>query len=313
MIRSRVVQKNYCVSLSLLLSALAMGACAADPESSTPDLQLRERSLNESGFSAQIANACLDAPTAPGCSISILDARGASVAPKAEGLGGSTLSPMLFDSAKVGNYTIYKWPATLPVRDYERLGAEMTQYAWLVGTWLHRGVDGAGEKEWASYRRDDQERAILKSASRGTKSYCETVVAELVDGLVREGSKYRQYGNCGEGREIGTCLALKAGFSEDEIRVCGSRNDHYFSLVKHSDPAKKWCILDRWKEINHSNFECGVDWDEAHRKVTYKGENVLRRNERTGTPEISRWFQDVTCVPLPAFIRMGAPRTRFVR
>ena len=106
---------------------------------------------------------------------------------------------------------------------------------------------------------------------------------------------YAPYGNCGEGGRVGACLALKAGFSKGKIRTCASSNDHFFAMVKQSDPAQKWCVLDRWPLVASDNFACGVDWDEAGRGVTHNGVNMPQK-----------WFQDVKCIDFGSYLKAGA-------
>ena len=138
----------------------------------------------------------------------------------------------------------------------------MRQYSVLVGTLLKRAPVGPGEVSWTTHIRSSQYRAYRMASWMGSRSFCNKVVEQLVDRLVPGGSTYLQYGNCGEGGHVGACLAKSAGFRDSEIRVCASRNDHFFAMVKHENPFMKWCILDRWK-IAGDNFRCGIDVDTA--------------------------------------------------
>ncbi len=198
------------------------------------------------------------------------------------------------DLGTVGGKTVYRWPKSIP-HEYAALDTQMNEYAHFVGTSLHKLPSGAGETAWLTGVRADQEKNISKAARYGARVWCGQVITQLVDNLLPEGSAFRQYGNCGEGGEVGACLAYKAGFAENEIRMCASTNDHAFAMVKHTDPAQKWCLLDRWPIVEGKNFICGIDWDPVTRRVT---------NQGTAVP--SHWFERVNCATLPDYLRLVA-------
>lgn len=208
---------------------------------------------------------------------------------------------------------IYSWPKSKEVikRDFKRLGELMTEYSETVGTLLHQEPTGPGEEAWVSWIRTEQHseiesarlKAIEKERSRSgetgqlklrnvTKAWCNANVSQLVDRLVPEGSRFRQYGNCGEGGNIGACLASRSGFKESEIRLCLSANDHFFAMVYRgveNGTDHKWCILDRWPLIK--NFSCGVDLDEDRRQVSQNGRLVNQK-----------WFKRAGCTTLDKYL-----------
>jgi hypothetical protein len=208
---------------------------------------------------------------------------------------GAPLNAMPKDLKKLGDYTVFTWPKTIETRSYDKLGIQMRQYARYVGTMLHRSPEGPGEQNWSQFLRSEQYYHYTPKARKGADAYCGAVVEALIDTYVPEGSDFRQYGNCGEGGRVGACLAHKAGFKPDEIRVCESKNDHFFAMVRHSDPKRKWCILDRWNLVANENFICDVDWDKETRGITYLG-------KRSNT----EWFQRATCTPFSTYLANGA-------
>ena len=260
------------------------------------------------GFSVITSNDCSADPTGDGCDVAVSSDDGPLVDPGA--IHWAAYNPFALnlgirprDKKTVGDcagkpndcYTVYVFPAKIAARDYDDLGKQMREYAKLVGTLLHRKAKGPGEETWVSYQRSQAFSDVRAGAAKGVTAMCGAVVKSMIDSLVPEGSDFRQYGNCGEGGHVGACLATKAGFGDEEIRVCASDHDHFFGMVKHSDEAKKWCVMDRWNLINDENFECDVDWDKDKRAVTYKGEKVTQE-----------WFTDVTCVTLKTYIANGA-------
>jgi len=296
--------------LLLATSLLALAACA-NATSETEETgaaqtgasldALDPTSLFVDGFRLVTTSRCSGDLLSPGCQVAVLDSAfgnpsGARWASAPFGISTS-LSPL--DRITIGNcagqpndcYTVYAWPATLPRRDYDAIGAQMREYSKLVGTLLRRQAKGPGEESWVAYQRSENFGRVVRAMPRGTTAFCGAVVKSLVETLVPEGSEFRQYGNCGEGGHVGACLAYKAGFDENEIRVCASDNDHFFAMVRHEQPEKKWCILDRWPLINQDNFECDVDWDSSRREVTHKGAAVDKE-----------WFKQVTCVSLQQYL-----------
>lgn len=295
----------YATALMVLGSAIA--ACEApaalEREGSTTQHQTGDTvdatSLFTDGFEVVAPTSCSAESAAADCSFSL---RSDTIASAVEIGGGLQIasSPFRFglglnDKETVGSYTIYKWPAKLGDRSYDDIAAQMREYSTLVGTLLHREAKGPGEEKWADYLRSRAFTNVVAAAGKGTTAFCGAVVKNFVQSMVPEGSDYRQYGNCGEGGHVGACLAHKAGFADDEIRVCASDNDHFFAMVKHSDAAKKWCILDRWPLIASDNYACGVDWDATDRTVTHEGTAVDQD-----------WFKKVTCTTLGGYLKNGA-------
>jgi len=194
---------------------------------------------------------------------------------------------------------VFKWPSARETidRDYDRLSELMTEYSKLVGTMLKRAPEGRGEEAWASWIRSDQSRRCEARRTSGSIAWCEEVVTQLVDRFVPSGSTYRQYGNCGEGGRIGACLAKRAGFKDNEIRLCLSQNDHFFAMVwrgkeESTGVDHKWCILDRWDLIGH--FSCGVDVDTSRRVVT-----------KNGRAQSNEWLNKVKCDTLENYVSRG--------
>lgn len=189
---------------------------------------------------------------------------------------------------------VFTWPAegSVQLRDYAALGKQMTQYAKLVGTLLHRTPEGPGEQAWTSYIRSDNFRKLSAARPNGVKAYCNAVVKQLIDRFVPSGSDYRQYGNCGEGGIVGNCLAYTYGFQTNETRMCLSANDHMFAMVNRgveNGTDYKWYIMDRWDLIG--NFTPGVDVDNASHQITKNGQ-VTGQN----------WFQRAGCATFADYL-----------
>jgi hypothetical protein len=179
------------------------------------------------------------------------------------------------------------WPAAGEVidRDYARLGQLMTEYATLVGTCLNRDPDGPGEEEFLENRQFSGMEIVDGLRLGGLKGMCEAVVDELVK-TTYEGSKFCQYGNCGEGALIGVCLALRSGFQTNEIRYCRAGKVHVFGMV-YKNPREKWCVMDRWDVVQRGFFHCGADWDPSQKTLTLDG-----------VSSTAEWYRDVTCQDL---------------
>ncbi len=283
---SRFVIK--CTMTVVFVAGFSLGCQKENPGAGAQsnDRKSVDSSLFDGGFTVQKASKCENG-TKTDCELSIVDGSGNSLGGKAKDLK---------EVREVGSdrvYTVYAWPVTVRLRDYEEIGKQMREYSNFVGTLLGPGADitGPGAEDWVSFRRSQQYSAYTDAAASGTKSYCSAVVNELVESLLPEGSKFRQYGNCGEGGRIGACLAKKAGFRDDEIRVCASRNDHFFGMVKKGNA---WCILDRWALVNSDNFACDVDWNKDTQTITHQGKTME-----------DKWFQKVTCVTFEKFINDG--------
>jgi hypothetical protein len=200
-------------------------------------------------------------------------------------------------------YTVFVWPkdseavpGTLNER-YARLQKLMTEYAKLVGTCLHETPTGAGAEHWVGGKRWDDWSVIGAARQTGDSvKFCAAVRTRLVETYVKPGSTYCQYGNCGEGGHVGSCLAKRMGFADDEIRLCASRNDHMFGMVKDlSKPDGRWCILDRWDLIGH--YRCDVDVDDASEEIIYK------KSDGTWSKTGQNWFQRARCATLDAYIK----------
>ncbi len=188
---------------------------------------------------------------------------------------------------------VFKWPKADETihRDYDRVAELMKEYSELVGTCLHRGATGPGEEAWLSYIRSEQFAKTGAALRESTEAFCSEVVNQLIDRYVPSGSRYRQYGNCGEGGRVGACLARRSGFKDSEIRVCLSKNDHFFGMVyrgEENGKDHKWCILDRWDLIG--NFNCDVDVDDIAHEITYQGK-----------PTGQNWFAKAKCATLEEY------------
>jgi hypothetical protein len=260
------------------------------------------------GFKVSASKNCSrKGPRDPACPVTVRDWMGNVVSGlkfSAPVLMDTTPTLRLLDTLEIGDDEIFTWPKTITQRDLSPTGElaknmrQYTEFVGIVGDFEgYNEVKGAGAKAWLyGGIRKQQSRANYLAALRGPEAYCSSVVSTLVESLLPEGSEYRKYGNCGEGGRVAACLATKAGFRPDEIRVCLSENDHFFSMVKHQDPAKRWCLLDRWEVINDDSFSCEVDWDPATRVVSYKGVPM---------PPSEEWFQKVSCLPFDIFLRRG--------
>lgn len=289
------------IAFAALALPLSLGACASEEiERSETDRSpilaggMDPVELFQRGFSLTSDTGCR-----PGehCDLAVVD-RAGSIYGAGDVQWASVdlsfgLAPL--DRDTIGRYTIYVWPSSIPHRNYNAIADQMREYSTLVGTLLNRAAEGPGEETWADYHRSAAFHAVWGASRRGTTEFCGAVIKSMVDSLVPEGSDFRQYGNCGEGGHIGACLAHKAGFGDEEIRVCASDNDHFFAMVKAEEASKAWCILDRWPLINRDNYACEVDWDEPSRGITFKGNRVAME-----------WFEDVTCVTLGTYLANGA-------
>jgi hypothetical protein len=201
------------------------------------------------------------------------------------------------DSGKIGQYTVFVWPkvgvaSQLSVAQRkDEIKRNMVEYSNLVGTLLARSPRGLGEDVWLRYRRGFNLAPVWAAESTGdSRLWCRKIVNHLVNSFVPEGSEFIQYGNCGEGGHVGACLAKAYGFSDDEIRLCSSENDHFFAM--HKDPdGNAWCILDRWALDPVGNYNCGVDIDTKKRVVTFNGAEVAQE-----------WFQRTSCKTLKEFM-----------
>ena len=96
-----------------------------------------------------------------------------------------------------------------------------------------------------------------------------------------------QYGNCGEGAEVGYCLAHQAGFKD--LMICTSQNDHQF-LIYQNPKEEKICVLDRWDDLKKGHHYCGVKikkgrviFPESTLKLLFVASNL-------------RWFRKISCV-----------------
>ncbi len=309
MLRSRTL------ALVPVVLGLSLAACASEADvtdsgdsAQTTAAVVDPARLFDEGFQVVTRPECASGSKDSSCSFAFLDDSGRRSDPNGGVRWASAPFDLSFglqlqDKITIGAcaggandcYTIYQWPATIPTRSYDAIADQMREYSKLVGTLLKREAKGPGEEAWASYLRSQQYTAVRRAAPRGGREMCGAVIKSFVDTLVPSGSDFLQYGNCGEGGHIGACLAYKAGFEENQIRLCGSDHDHFFAMVEAETPAQKWCVLDRWSIINSDNYACDVDWDPDTRHVTYKGENVQQK-----------WFEDVTCVTMKEYMENGA-------
>ena len=305
MLRSRIL------ALVPVVLGLSLAACASEAETAvaadsaqTTTVTIDPARLFDEGFKVVTRPDCASGSTDASCKFAFLDDSGkrretSDIRWANTGFDLSFgLRPQ--DQIRIGAcaggendcYTIYQWPATIPTRNHDAIAGQMREYSKLVGTLLKRAPTGPGEESWIEYIRGEQGRAVGRAARNGAKAMCGAVIKQFVDTLVPEGSTYRQYGNCGEGGHIGACLAYKAGFEEEQIRLCASDHDHFFAMVQAETPAQRWCILDRWSLINNDNYACDVDWDADARQVTYKG-----------APAEQQWFKDVSCVSMTGYMQ----------
>jgi hypothetical protein len=282
-----------------ILAATVLATAGCRTTGQTEETQAKSASSGssyyQSGF-AIVAGKCSDDRAKP-CDATVRDTAGRLLESKSGTITPAEGAGLSFDQGEYEGSTVFKWPAEDEVinRDYDRLGALMDEYGRLVGTLLHRGPRGGGEVAWRGSIRGSQRSACSSAQRRGSEEWCKAVVENLIDTYVPSGSQYRQYGNCGEGGKVGACLAKRAGFKDDEIRLCSSENDHFFAMVYRGvDPATgkdhKWCMLDRWDLIGR--FNCDVDVDTSTRKVTHKGQ-----------PTGQEWFDKVTCSLMPTYLK----------
>lgn len=194
-------------------------------------------------------------------------------------------------------YTVFVWPKdTKKNRSYKALKEQMVQYSQYVGTLLNRSPEGESECQWANGCRHENANKVHHAKNKGVEVFCKAVAEHFANKILPTGSemnrsKFCQYGNCGEGGQVGACLAWEYGFRPDnEIKVCVSKNDHLFALVKDTAAADgKWCLLDRWEIIG--NFRCGVEWDIGNKNLKVDG-----------VSHPHPWFNKVTCVDLDYWI-----------
>jgi hypothetical protein len=201
-------------------------------------------------------------------------------------------------------YTVFVWPSDTEdlgntwEQRYARLEELMTGYAKLVGTCLHRGAKGEGETDWLTGKRSTDGNLVARARATGdSKQWCATVRARYVEAYVRPGSSFCQYGNCGEGGHVGACLAKRLGFADEHIRLCSSKNDHMFAMVKDHTAGGDWCILDRWNIIG--NYRCGVDLDTRNQQVIKR--DAAGRWQFTG----ENWFQRAGCLTIDNYVGRG--------
>ena len=199
--------------------------------------------------------------------------------------------------AECDGYTIYKWPRiTDEVQKSPRslrlkaLGDQIDLYAKTVGKCYARKPVGKSEKTWLSGDRDERVRATYNRKT--PLRYCMAVKSQYVDKLLprskSDPSPYCQYGNCGEGAEVGACLAYDYGFHSDEIIECYSKHDHVWSLVPETPGSKNYCLLDRW-----NSYRCGVH---LKYKKQDDGRFLDASAEVPGTAQFK--FSDATCMTL---------------
>lgn len=294
-----MLSKMTLSAIVFILMSLVSSCKTTQKPSSTTKASSRSENLYSQGFTIASTGRCkLDSVV---CDAAVYDSEGHPIDRSAEALKSEKSTKIRSDlSLDTGTFegdVIFKWPAEDQVinRDYAKLGELMEEYGSLVGTLLHRTPEGEGEITWRQTARSEQGSSCRIAKNKGSEGWCKAVVDQLVDRYMPSGSKYRQYGNCGEGGKVGACLAKRAGFSDDEIRLCTSDNDHFFAMVKRGVDLEtkvdmKWCILDRWDLIGR--FKCEVDVDTKARIVTLKG-----------VPTTNKWLDKVTCKTLAAYLK----------
>lgn len=168
----------------------------------------------------------------------------------------------------------------------------MVEFSENVGHCLHRSASGVSERAWVCDARQ-KNFSNVHHALGSARGYCDAVRDNLVKNLPTKerfwqwNSPYCQYANCGEGGRVGACLAFDFGFTDTEIRLCQSENDHFFAMVL-AENKQDWCLLDRWANIG--NFRCGVNWNAQERSIDVDG---ITTDES--------WFEKVTCISLKEF------------
>jgi hypothetical protein len=199
------------------------------------------------------------------------------------------------------NAVVFTWPKATEIidRNFVRLEALVTEYSRLVGTCDGSTSSGFGETSWLTWIRSDQARILEEAAvnTRSSELWCKEVVRQLVDRYVPTGSRYRQYGNCGEGGRVAACLAKRSGFADQEIRLCRSANDHFFAMVFRGveGPVNhRWCLLDRWPVVG-ANFACGYDIAGGLRRFVAK--------DGVAVTDSRGWYDNLTCTTLESYIR----------
>ncbi len=194
-------------------------------------------------------------------------------------------------------YEVYQWPerSTLRKRNYDDLRQQMTEFSETVGTCLLRTPEGKSEIEWVCGIRG-QKRDAVDRAVGDARRWCDAVKKQYVDDFLPIAAKssgdrspYCQYANCGEGGPVGACLAFDFGFQAEEIRICTSKNDHVFSMVKDTR-SRDWCLLDRWFVYDY--FRCGINWNQKR--------EVMTINSR---PSDVDWYQKVRCKTLAEYMQ----------
>lgn len=200
---------------------------------------------------------------------------------------------------------IFVWPNKVDrsiFRNYSWVSGQMAQYSQLTGLSVTRETDQQSRACWLDKARGEQMRAIDNALqTKNTDTWCRAVVHQLVNQLLPTGFDFRQYGNCGEGAKIGACLAKKASFRDDEIRICRSLNDHVFSLLRYKNATdsaggdRQWCLLDRWSIL--PNFTCQLEWNEQTGEILHQGIPISKEQDKRG------FFKKVACVSLDSYIK----------
>lgn len=168
---------------------------------------------------------------------------------------------------------------------YQNIGFlqdEMEKFSTQVGTCLHRDHVGQGEIDWSNARADNC-MLIDNAIQQSTDSYCNEVVERIIN-VRYEGSAYCQYGNCGEGRLVSSCLAYAAGFEPNDILLCASANDHTFTLLPDPNNKNTYCVLDRFDLYGVGFSFCGAT-------LTGKRNGSLELGNRN----VPRWYDNLTC------------------
>ncbi len=292
----------------VILSVLAIFACRATQKSQLAEDQgepiaqinsSRDQELYDLGF--KVVGRSSDSPSTLGqIQYEITNDQG-------EPLTGGPAFALDLGRTKKGD-VIFVWPNKVDraiYRNYNWVAGQMNQYAKIVGLSMDPNTaQGNGQVCWHDGIRATQQRAINNALeSRRTDVWCGAVVHQLVNQLLPSGSDYRQYGNCLEGGKIGACLAKKASFNDDEIRICQSLNYHFFAMLRFkavvngSADDRQWCLLDRWSVL--PNFTCNLDWNEQTGEVLNNSMPVSAAQDTQG------FFKKVACVTLKRYIESG--------
>lgn len=170
-----------------------------------------------------------------------------------------------------------------------------------MGSCLNRKPIGKTEEKWTKNRNRNMIDVLLKS--RDLNSYCKLVQKIFVNSKFSiekdDPAEHCQYANCGEGAEVGACLAYDLGFDPDKILVC-QNTEHAWTLVPESKTSRGYCLLDRW-----NSFRCGVTRVETARpQATPSGLTMRAVPDAFLIPgKVEFSFANAVCNPLNIHIQ----------